>query len=90
MKLKEKYESVINAYLILFCKKHELEFNDIDWMCGVGTFFNVTDYYIGFSDVKYDIDNKIESSKFFDWYDYSIESGMKDEPFDNYEKYLKK
>ena len=89
MKLKLRYEKVINEYLQLFCKKHELDFNDIDWIRNeVGSIFSTGDYYLDFLDIKFDIDNDIDSSKFFAWYDIALDLGMKDKPIINYQNFL--
>lgn len=88
--MKEEYKKAVTAYRKAFEKKHDLTFEY--WVCyEVGTVaaFDLGTYYIDFQDMKYDIDNDIEKSKFFEWYDYTLDAHYKNEPIINYKTFLK-
>ena len=71
---KRLFERSVMQYVRLFEKKHDilLEFWVADCIGTVGLF---ADYYFNFEDVRYDIDNKIEKDKIFQWHEYNLENG---------------
>lgn len=87
--LKERFNNIITEYVELFCIKHDIKFNY--WIAdrfGEVAEFNST-YYINFREIKHDIDSNVEKDKFFEWYDFVLENHYKDNPYMNYEVYLK-
>lgn len=86
MTLKEKYEELVNQYLKKFNEKQGYEFDD--WVGndigGIACF--IEQYFFHFDDIRYDIDNNIESGIIFKWQDYCVEHGN---PHMNYKTYSK-
>lgn len=75
-KLKYDWEKLCNEYVKIFCEKHDICYDDDDyiWVGGsVGEIANIGDFYIDFSVIRYDIDNNIEESKFEKWYWKSLD-----------------
>lgn len=85
-KLSERYEEVVNEYLDLFCKKHEVYHSG--WIGGiVGGLIEISDCYFRFEDIKTDIDLNALNDKnnsIWDWY----WSNMDEEHQINYNSYL--
>ena len=69
--LKEKADKLAMKYIKEFEKKYELylEFAVADDYFNV---LNFGDYFVNFSDVKYCIDNNVDSELFFNWYNVII------------------
>lgn len=84
--LSERYEEVVNEYLDLFCKKHEVYHSG--WIGGiVGGLIEISDCYFRFEDIKLDIDLDALNDKnnsIWDWY----WSNMDEEHQINYNSYL--
>ena len=81
IKLVIKYEAIVSLYVEAFFRKHHLfdeltgEYFEFDWVSDeVGGVLMVNDYFISFYDIKYDIDNEIDTHMYFDYYS-QIESG---------------
>ena len=84
-KLKEEYEEICERYCALFSMKQQLSF--YGWVGkDVGGVTLFSDYYIGFENIRYDIDNQIEKGKILTWYDYSM---VEKQISLNYENWLK-
>lgn len=90
--LKYDYTKVCDLYVLAFLRKHNLwddERNipfDSEWVGGdAGGILEVLDYYIGFNEIRIDIDNDIDKEIFFEYYHYTTDSGKGI----NYESYLK-
>ncbi len=85
-KLSERYEEVVNEYLDLFCKKHDVYHSG--WIgTEVGGIIEISDCYFNFSDIKMDIDldaKKDKNNSIWDWY----WSNMEEEHQINYNSYL--
>ena len=73
MTLKEQHEQAVNRYIEKFVKKHGYEFTD--WVAnevgGIAVF--IEQYYFNFTDIKYDIDNKVKKGLIFQHQDDSVE-----------------
>lgn len=71
--LKEQYEQAVNRYIEKFVKKHGYEFTDwvADEVGGIAVF--IEQYYFNFTDIKYDIDNKVKKGLIFQHQDDSVE-----------------
>ena len=92
MNLQEKFTAIAELYIEAFLRKHNLfddengDYSEWEWVgSDVGGIIEVADYFIGFDDIRYDIDNCIEKDNFFEWYDYVLENEKKI----NYKSYLK-
>ena len=72
MTIKKQYEIAVNAYIEKFVKKHGYEFTY--WVSDeVGeTACFIEQYYFNFTDIKYDIDNKVEKGLIFSHQDDSV------------------
>lgn len=71
--LKEAYNSVVQNYVLAFCDKHELDINDGYWIGDeIGGIYEIADYFFGFKDIKFDIDERVDERFIWDWYDYSL------------------
>jgi hypothetical protein len=72
-KLKNKYESIVNEIIEIFCKKHEcyLEFWVSDNIGGIACFGDVS--YFHFSDIYYDVITEQPKNLIFNWRYDSIE-----------------
>lgn len=74
-----KYSQIAAAYITLFVDKHGYEFTDwVDDDYGIASF--IEQYYINYSDIRYDIDNNIEMGLIFQWCDDSLEDHYKPNP----------
>jgi hypothetical protein len=73
-KLKTDWENLTIEYVKIFCEKHEMYYEEDSWVGNkIGEIICIGDYYIDFSDIKYDIDNNIPEEKFDSWYWKSLE-----------------
>ena len=72
MTLKKQYEIAVNAYIEKFVKKHGYKFTY--WVSDeVGeTACFIEQYFFNFTDIKYDIDNKVEKGLIFSHQDDSV------------------
>ena len=71
--LKERYEKIIDEYVKLFEKKHnvELEFWVNDDKTGIACFVGV--YYFSASDIIYDINNNLPENMIFGWLEDNVD-----------------
>lgn len=73
-KLKTDWENLTIEYVKIFCEKHEMYYEEDSWVGNkIGEIICIGDYYIDFSDIKYDIDNNVPEEKFDSWYWKSFE-----------------
>ena len=72
MMLKHRFETICDEYLHEFCRRHELHFEDADWVV-IGELVQIADYFFSFSDIRYDVDHEIAENTIFEWYDYDME-----------------
>lgn len=95
--LSTQYATLILKYMKVFFDKQELyedidgkrEYPRIEWIGQIGDMCEFSDYFFNFSDIKYDVDNEIQKGVIFDWYDHTLECGMKDNYHTvNYSAYL--
>ena len=87
MKLKTKYEKIVEQYLIAFVEKQELDIENCYWVADrVGEILSVNEqYYFSLSDIRFDIDNNIKTGTILEWQNESIDNNFKV----NYENYIK-
>lgn len=71
--LKERYEAIVDEYITLFEKKHnlELEFWVADDKSGTACFGDIN--FFNISDIMFDIDNKLPKGLILDWLNDSVE-----------------
>jgi len=88
-KLADQYKQVCESYIKKFVEKQGYEFYGwiTDEDLGVADF--IDEYFINFSDMKYDIDHKIEKGLIFKWCDDSLENYQAKQEFPavNYKSY---
>ena len=94
MTLQDKFQAIVECYVEAFLRKHGFydddtgEYCDYDWVADeVGGILCVSDYFFGFDDIRYDIDNAVQKDTFFAWYDYSMGNLIKKKV--NYKSYCK-
>ena len=74
--LKLDYQNACDAYLIVFCDKHDLQYDHDSWVAGeVGTISCVSDYFVDMQTVITDIEMDAPDGEFEAWYDYCTELG---------------
>lgn len=72
--MKALWDKLCNKYLAAFCEKHGLDLDDAYWVRSEpGTVAAIGDYFVGIDEMRYDIDNNIEESRFFEWYYYTLD-----------------
>jgi len=75
--LKQEFDSVVDAYIAAFCRKHEFDIENSFWVTDrKGEIFEVADYYFGFDDIRFDIDNNLQSKMILDWYEATLEHAV--------------
>ena len=92
MKLKTKYEKIVNEYLRIFIKKQDLDIDNCYWVADrVGEVLSVNEqYYFNFNDIRFDVDNNVKERLIFRWQDESLDNYFKKKKYKvNYENYLK-
>ena len=92
MKLKNKYEKIVNEYLQIFIEKQDFDADDCYWIGDkIGEILSVNEqYYFSFDDIRFDVDNNVKESLIFRWHDESLDNYFKKKKYKvNYENYLK-
>ena len=92
MKLKNKYEKIVNEYLLAFVEKQDLDIENCYWVADrVGEILSVNEqYYFNFDDIRFDVDNNVEAGAILKWHDESLDNYFKKRKYKvNYENYLK-
>lgn len=70
--LQENYKIICNTYAHKFAVKHEYSFDG--WVADrVGEVAVMGDYYVDFEDIRYDIDNNIDSKEYDKYYNYCVD-----------------
>ena len=87
MKLKTKYEKIVEQYLIAFVEKQELDIENCYWVADrLGEVLSVNEqYYFSFDEIRFDVDNNIKPGPILEWQNESIDNNFKI----NYENYIK-
>jgi hypothetical protein len=79
MILQEKFQAIAELYVEAFLRKHGFfdeedgSYSDWEWVSNVGGVVEIADYYIGFDDIRFDIDNSVSKELFFEWYNFCVE-----------------
>lgn len=86
--LKETYKTICNKYALQFAAKHDFSFDG--WVADdVGEVASMGDYCVDFRDIKYDIDNDVDTDEYVKYYDYCLEVYMLNLTAPNYESWCK-
>lgn len=86
--LKSNYENACNAYLIEFCKKHEFDVRDAEWV-DVGGVANICDYYVSLADMMIDINKDAPRGEYWRYYDYATECAFYNLIVPSYDHWLR-
>lgn len=95
MELKTQFKEIAEKYVITFLTKHNFhengEITEWRWIRdNAGGVLEVSDYFINFDDIRFDIDNEVPADQFFEWYDHDLNLAMKNRKKRvNYENWLK-
>lgn len=88
--LRSNYEKACNAYLEAFCKKHEFDIREANWVCGdVGGVANISEYYVPLSDIMIDIEKQAPAGEYWKYYDYAVRCHALEVSHPNYENWLR-
>ena len=89
MKLKTKYEKIVNEYLRIFIEKQGFDAENCYWIGDkIGEIFSVNEqYYFSLQEIRFDVDNNIKAGAITDWQDEAINN--KNKRHINYENYIK-
>jgi hypothetical protein len=91
MSLKTDYENICQCYVHAFTKKHDISFDYWigDDIGGIASFGEC--YTFSLTDIRIDIDNRVQKGKIFEWIDYEVEFNMNKEftVWINYKNWLK-
>ena len=87
MKLKTKYEKIVNEYLQAFIEKQELDAENCYWIGDrIGEILSVNEqYYFNLQEIRFDVDNNIKAGVILEWQNECIDNNFKV----NYENYIK-
>jgi hypothetical protein len=92
-KLKRQYELIACSYVKSFCNKHEIPMSDYEilqsWIGPIGNIICISDMYLNYADIRYDIDNDIENDKIIDWYWKNLEHAELGIKYIAFEEYCK-
>lgn len=91
-KAKQLYEDGCNAYLQLFCEKHEFDFEDAKdcWVGGnVGSITECGDYFVDMWTMIDDIELNAPEDAFFKWYEYCLRANEFDLDVPNFKSFIK-
>lgn len=85
--LQQQYNAICTEYVKRFCRKQDLDFDDVHWIGGtIGGVFMVADFYFDFSDIVYDINSKQPKGLILKWDWETVEHSPK---IINYYSYTK-
>ena len=72
--LKQTWEKVCNTYLQEFCRRHGYSYEPDMWVAdNPGTIACVCDMFVSMEDIRYDVDNLIDTDCFEAWYWKSVD-----------------
>lgn len=63
-KLKIDYKKAVNSYIIIFCKKYELDYENLEWVNDSMVY--IADMYISVDNLREDVNENYDF--FFEWY----------------------
>lgn len=72
--LKSEWQELCNKYLKKFCERHEYTYEPDCWVANdPGTIACVNDMFVSMEDIRYDVDNLIDTDCFEAWYWKSLD-----------------
>ena len=91
MKLKTKYEKIVNEYLRIFIEKQGFDAENCYWIGDkIGEILSVNEqYYFSLQEIRFDVDNTIKAGAIIDWQNEAINNSFKNKRQINYENYIK-
>ena len=92
MKLKTKYNKIVEQYLLAFVEKQELDIENCYWVADrVGEMLSVNEqYYFCLDEIRFDVDNNIKAGAILEWQNESLDNYSKKKKYKiNYENYIK-
>ena len=88
--LRSNYEKACNAYLEEWCKKHEFDIREADWVGGdIGGVVFIADFYVSFEDIMIDIDRRAPRGEYWRYYDYAMDCQWLGISYPNYNHWLR-
>lgn len=74
-KIKKDFETACEEYLKALCEMFEMPYEKDAWVgSDVGTVASVGDYFIGFDEIRYIVDNDLTLDEYLQYYDYCLEA----------------
>lgn len=87
--LRENYNDACNAYLKVFCAKHDYSFEKDMWVGNEpGTVAACGDEFFNMATIKTDIDKDAPEEELLKWYDYTLDADEFHLPVPNYDHWL--
>ena len=87
--LQENYKNACNAYLKVFCAKHDYSFEKDMWVGNEpGTVAACGDEFFNMETIKIDIDKNAPEEELLKWYSYTLEADEFHLPIPNYNHWL--
>ncbi len=77
----------ISDYISEFEEKHNVSFEE--WVCSIGGIALLSDFYVDYKDIKFDIDTKQHEDNFIEWYDITLDKAMQNKTTISYKEYCK-
>lgn len=73
--LKQRFAEIADEYLASFCRNYELEYDKDAWVgCDEGTIAMIGDFFVGFDDIRYCVDNNVAFDTWLEHYDYCLDA----------------
>lgn len=93
----QNYYNAVENLTKLFCKRYfkdTYEYNVNDWAASdIGGVICINDYFFGMNYIETAIKHKATKKELFDYYDFALEKGLKNEKllfsFENYLRYFR-
>lgn len=89
---KDLYNRGCNAYLQLFCEKHDYDYDDAknSWVANeVGGIVCIADYFVDMQTIIDDVDLSTTEDEFLNWYGYCLDAAEFELPTPNYKSWVK-
>ena len=84
---KKVLDTVIQEYVNVFCKKHDIQFDY--WVADLsGTICQMGDFFINFEDIRLDLETDQPKNQIFEWYEVTLDLALKNKPTCNYYSWI--
>jgi len=84
--LHDKLNIALKEYVIVFCNKHDVEFNG--WIGKPGEIADIDGIFIDFRDIRTDLETNQPVDIFLKWHDYAIGMQAIGRAVPNYESWI--